>query len=159
MLSCKASSAAISISVSTFSACGFPPCASAGKIFLLIVYFLERVLRTSGQEKILSDEGLKAMLAYDWPGNVRELENCLERTYAFTSGPLIHQICLAKSPISPARPVERKWQRQRQCPRQDHSNCGTGEANHLERNHRTQWRQTASRASVGSWKDDPLPQA
>jgi DNA-binding NtrC family response regulator len=30
------------------------------------------------------------MLAYDWPGNVRELENCLERTYAFTSGPLIH---------------------------------------------------------------------
>ena len=30
------------------------------------------------------------MLAYDWPGNVRELENCLERTFAFTSGPLIH---------------------------------------------------------------------
>jgi two-component system response regulator HydG len=30
------------------------------------------------------------MLAYDWPGNVRELENCLERTCAFTSGPLIH---------------------------------------------------------------------
>jgi two-component system response regulator HydG len=30
------------------------------------------------------------MMAYDWPGNVRELENCLERTYAFTSGPLIH---------------------------------------------------------------------
>src|SRR5262249_6198690 len=29
-------------------------------------------------------------MAYDWPGNVRELENCLERTYAFTSGPLIH---------------------------------------------------------------------
>jgi two-component system response regulator HydG len=39
---------------------------------------------------VLSDEALKAMLAYDWPGNVRELENCLERTYAFTSGPLIH---------------------------------------------------------------------
>ena len=39
---------------------------------------------------MLSDDALKAMLAYDWPGNVRELENCLERTYAFTSGPLIH---------------------------------------------------------------------
>ena len=39
---------------------------------------------------MLSDEALKAMLGYDWPGNVRELENCLERTYAFTSGPLIH---------------------------------------------------------------------
>jgi DNA-binding NtrC family response regulator len=57
---------------------------------LLIDYFLERLLRMSGQEKVLSDEALKAMLAYDWPGNVRELENCLERTYALTSGPLIH---------------------------------------------------------------------
>jgi transcriptional regulator with PAS, ATPase and Fis domain len=57
---------------------------------LLIGHFLERTARTSGQEKMLSDEALKAMLAYDWPGNVRELENCLERTYAFTSGPLIH---------------------------------------------------------------------
>jgi two-component system response regulator HydG len=39
---------------------------------------------------MLSDDALKAMLAYDWPGNVRELENSLERSYAFTSGPLIH---------------------------------------------------------------------
>jgi transcriptional regulator with PAS, ATPase and Fis domain len=57
---------------------------------LLIAQFLERMTRASGQEKTLSDEALKAMLAYDWPGNVRELENCLERTCAFTSGPLIH---------------------------------------------------------------------
>jgi DNA-binding NtrC family response regulator len=39
---------------------------------------------------MLSDDALKALLAYDWPGNVRELENCLERCYAFTSGPLVH---------------------------------------------------------------------
>ncbi len=57
---------------------------------LLIGHFLERMARASGQEKMLSDDALKAMLAYDWPGNVRELENCLERCYAFTSGPLIH---------------------------------------------------------------------
>ncbi len=57
---------------------------------LLIGHFLERMVRSSGQEKVLSDEAMKAMLAYDWPGNVRELENCLERTSAFTSGPLIH---------------------------------------------------------------------
>ena len=57
---------------------------------LLIGHFLERMTRNSGLEKTLSDDALKAMLAYDWPGNVRELENCLERTYAFTSGPLIH---------------------------------------------------------------------
>jgi two-component system response regulator HydG len=59
-------------------------------ISLLISHFLERASRASGQEKLLTDEALKAMLAYDWPGNVRELENCLERTCAFTSGPLIH---------------------------------------------------------------------
>lgn len=57
---------------------------------LLIGHFLERMARTSGQEKMLSDDALKAMLAHDWPGNVRELENCLERSCAFTSGPLIH---------------------------------------------------------------------
>ena len=57
---------------------------------LLIGHFLDRMTRTSGQEKMLSDDALKVLLAHDWPGNVRELENCLERTYAFTSGPLIH---------------------------------------------------------------------
>ncbi|MGA2858011.1 MAG: sigma-54 dependent transcriptional regulator [Candidatus Sulfotelmatobacter sp.] len=56
---------------------------------LLIAHFLERMAHSSGQEKTLDDTALKALLAYDWPGNVRELENCLERTYAFTSGPLI----------------------------------------------------------------------
>src|SRR5262249_23157288 len=57
---------------------------------LLIGHFLDRMTRSSGQEKVLSDDALKVMLAYDWPGNVRELENCLERSYAFTSGPAIH---------------------------------------------------------------------
>jgi two-component system response regulator HydG len=57
---------------------------------LLLAHFMERCTRASGQEKILSDDAIKVMLAYDWPGNVRELENCLERTCAFTSGPLIH---------------------------------------------------------------------
>ncbi len=57
---------------------------------LLVAHFMERTARASGQEKILTDEAIKVMLAYDWPGNVRELENCLERTFAFTSGPLIH---------------------------------------------------------------------
>src|SRR6202041_2492257 len=35
---------------------------------LLIAYFLDRMARSSAQEKLLSDEALKAMLAYDWPG-------------------------------------------------------------------------------------------
>ncbi len=57
---------------------------------ILAAHFLERQSRTAGQERTLSDDGLKAMLAYDWPGNVRELENCLERACAFTTGPVIH---------------------------------------------------------------------
>ena len=57
---------------------------------LLANHFLERLSRDSGAERTLSDDALKAMLAYDWPGNVRELENCLERACAFTTGPMIH---------------------------------------------------------------------
>jgi PAS domain S-box-containing protein len=34
-----------------------------------------------------------------------------------------------------------------------------GEADDFARDHRTQWRQTASRAAVGDWEDDSLPQA
>jgi two-component system response regulator HydG len=56
---------------------------------LLAAHFLERVSRTSGQERTLSDESMRALLAYDWPGNVRELENCLERACALTTAPAI----------------------------------------------------------------------
>lgn len=57
---------------------------------LLAEHIMERLSRSSAQERTLSDDALKAMLAYDWPGNVRELENCLERACAFTSDPVIH---------------------------------------------------------------------
>jgi two-component system response regulator HydG len=57
---------------------------------ILATHFLERQTRSSGNERTLSDDAMKAMLAYDWPGNVRELENCLERACAFTTGSMIH---------------------------------------------------------------------
>jgi len=57
---------------------------------ILATHFLERQTRNTGNERTLSDDAMKAMLAYDWPGNVRELENCLERACAFTTGPMIH---------------------------------------------------------------------
>ncbi|HLQ51098.1 MAG TPA: sigma-54 dependent transcriptional regulator, partial [Terriglobales bacterium] len=57
---------------------------------LLVGHFLDRLSRLTGSQRIISDEALKIMLAYDWPGNVRELENCLERASAMSSGPLIH---------------------------------------------------------------------
>ncbi len=56
---------------------------------LLAGFFLDRLSRTSGQERTISEEALKTLLAYDWPGNVRELENCLERSCAFTSNAII----------------------------------------------------------------------
>jgi DNA-binding NtrC family response regulator len=73
---------------------------------LLVAHFLERLTRNSGIEKLLSDEAVKVLLAYDWPGNVRELENCLERACAFTSGPLIHVNDLPReiSNLAPGEP-------------------------------------------------------
>ena len=56
---------------------------------LLAGFFLDRLSRTSGQERTISEEALKTLLAYDWPGNVRELENCLERSCAFTRNAII----------------------------------------------------------------------
>jgi len=64
---------------------------------LLAAHFLERLSRASGQERSVSDEAMKALLAYDWPGNVRELENCLERACAFTTGPMIQVADLPSS--------------------------------------------------------------
>lgn len=52
---------------------------------LLAGQILERVARTTGVHRNISDEALRRMLDYDWPGNVRELENCLERACALSS--------------------------------------------------------------------------
>jgi two-component system response regulator HydG len=57
---------------------------------LLAGHILERVARTTGVQRNISDDALKLMLNYDWPGNVRELEHCLERACALTSGPTVH---------------------------------------------------------------------
>jgi DNA-binding NtrC family response regulator len=57
---------------------------------LLVGHFLERLARSTGVQRNISDEALKLMLSYDWPGNIRELENCIERACALTSGPTIH---------------------------------------------------------------------
>ena len=56
---------------------------------LLVGHFLDRLSREAGMERMLTDDAMKALLAYDWPGNVRELENCLERSCALTTAPLM----------------------------------------------------------------------
>jgi DNA-binding NtrC family response regulator len=56
----------------------------------LAQHFLDRMDQIAGVKRTLSDDALKALMAYDWPGNVRELENCLERACTMSSGPMLH---------------------------------------------------------------------
>lgn len=56
---------------------------------ILISHFLERLEQTTDQKKMLSDPALELLMKHDWPGNVRELENCLERSWALSSGPVL----------------------------------------------------------------------
>jgi two-component system response regulator HydG len=56
---------------------------------LLADALLARVSRVSGRKHELSEDAMKALLAYDWPGTVSELENCIERCCAMNSGPVI----------------------------------------------------------------------
>ena len=55
----------------------------------LVAHFLDRLEQTTGQKKTLSDEAMELLMKHDWPGNVRELENCLERSWALSSGPVL----------------------------------------------------------------------
>jgi two-component system response regulator HydG len=64
---------------------------------LLATHIIDKLAQTSGRMIELSDDSMKALIAYDWPGNVRELENCLERCCAMTSGPVIHTLDLPSS--------------------------------------------------------------
>ncbi len=65
---------------------------------LLVEHFLERMARTSGVTRTISEEALRALEQYDWPGNVRELENSLDRACALSSGPTLQTADLP-SPI------------------------------------------------------------
>lgn len=71
---------------------------------LLTAAFLERASQENGRHYEVTDEVMKALMAYDWPGNVRELENCLQRCCALNSGRAIEKLdlptCITQAPTT-----------------------------------------------------------
>jgi DNA-binding NtrC family response regulator len=56
---------------------------------VLITHFLDRLASNTGQIKSLSEDAMRLLVEHHWPGNVRELENCLERSWALSSGAVL----------------------------------------------------------------------
>jgi DNA-binding NtrC family response regulator len=53
---------------------------------VLVKHFLEKF--ASGSQMQVSQEAMRALMAYQWPGNVRQLENAIERAVALSAGRL-----------------------------------------------------------------------
>jgi DNA-binding NtrC family response regulator len=47
--------------------------------------------------KALSEAAMARVMQYDWPGNVRELENVLERSFLFSTGPIMSELLLPEA--------------------------------------------------------------
>jgi two-component system response regulator HydG len=56
---------------------------------LLVNYFLEKFNGQNDTNRMISEDAMARLVAYDWPGNVRELENAIERAVALGSGPIL----------------------------------------------------------------------
>jgi len=56
---------------------------------LLVNAFLEKFSEPDTSPRTLTEEAMRRLTAYDWPGNVRELENCIQRSIALSSGPVV----------------------------------------------------------------------
>jgi len=57
---------------------------------VLVSSFLEKFSDPKTPVRIISEDAMRRLMAYDWPGNVRELENAVERAVALGSGPILH---------------------------------------------------------------------
>jgi two-component system response regulator HydG len=56
---------------------------------LLVNSFLEKFSDHDGPARVIAEDAMARLIAYDWPGNVRELENAIERAVALGSGPIL----------------------------------------------------------------------
>jgi DNA-binding NtrC family response regulator len=50
---------------------------------LLVQHFLDKLRGDKGPAVSVTQEAMRALMAYAWPGNVRQLENAIERAVAF----------------------------------------------------------------------------
>ena len=67
----------------------------------LVHHLLREIAAKYGRSrKVLGERAWKQVNAYAWPGNVRELENALERSFLFSSGPIIESIRLNREEIN-----------------------------------------------------------
>jgi DNA-binding NtrC family response regulator len=57
---------------------------------ILVNCFLEKFNESHGSVRVISEDAMARLIAYDWPGNVRELENAIERAVALGTGPILH---------------------------------------------------------------------
>jgi transcriptional regulator with PAS, ATPase and Fis domain len=110
---------------------------------LLATSFLERLSRASGRAHAISDDTMKALVAYDWPGNVRELENCIERCCAMNSGPVIHAADLSQFDPWRVGPASQQSTGNENC-----AHRGFGEAGRSRRDRAVKWGQADGREAA-----------
>jgi DNA-binding NtrC family response regulator len=74
-----------------------------GDIPLLADHLLARIAKDLHKEvRLIADDALRALAAYDWPGNVRELENTLTHAAVIARGPAITSEHLSLGPATEA---------------------------------------------------------
>lgn len=76
-----------------------PPLRERREDLLPLVNYILAQLSTKYNSviKTLSETAIARLMQHDWPGNVRELENVLERSFLFSSGPIITQLLLPQT--------------------------------------------------------------
>ena len=66
---------------------------------LLAQHLLARIATDLHKDvRLISDDAMRALLAYTWPGNVRELENTLTRAVVLARGPAVTRELISLEP-------------------------------------------------------------
>ncbi len=77
----------------------------------LVNHILEKLSAKYKKDiKALSETAMARVMQHDWPGNVRELENVLERSFLFSTGPVMSELLLPQAsgcvPANVCQPID-----------------------------------------------------